>query len=201
MKKLKENGYNVILCLFELVVGVLLLIQPVSFTTGIIVVAGAVMIVIGLIDMFKYFRSNAVEAARGQLLTRGLICFAAGGFCVTHSAWFLATFPALTMLYGVVILFTGFSKIQLAVDMIRLKRGKWYWAGINAAVSILCAITVLGNPFTSTSVLWVFTGCSLIAEAVIDVITWIVGLGTKKHEEENEVVAEEKIEVVEEEVV
>lgn len=191
MKKWKKSGNSIIMCLFELIAGVLLLIDPAGFTSGIIIGAGAVLLVVGLINLIQYFRSNAAEAAQGQRLTMGLISLVSGGFCVLHSAWFLATFPVLTMLYGVVILFTGLSKIQLAVDMLRLKKGKWYWAAINAAVSILCAIIILGNPFTSTSVLWIFTGCSLIAEAVIDVVTWIAGMRHKKHEEVTEEVTEE----------
>ncbi len=197
MKKLKENGTHIILCLFELVAGVLLLINPVGLTSGIIIAAGAILMGMGLINLVKYFRSDAAQAALGQLLTIGLIELAAGGFCVFHSAWFLATFPVLTMIYGVVILFTGFSKIQLAVDMIRLKKGKWYWAAINAAVSILCAVTVLSNPFTSTSVLWIFTGCSLIVEAVIDVVTWIMGIISGENKKESK---EDNMEDIKEEI-
>lgn len=201
MKILKDNGNSIILCLFELAAGILLLINPAGFTVGIIIAAGVLMMATGLISCIKYFRMNAAEAARSQLLTIGLAQLVAGGFCALQSSWFLATFPVLTMLYGVVLLFTGFSKIQLAVDMLRLKRGKWYWAAINAAASILCALTVMGNPFTSTNVLWIFTGYSLIVEAVIDVITWIVGREPRGSEEELEVVEEESVSEAEGEIV
>lgn len=190
MKALKERGGNFILCLFELIVGVLLLINPAGFTIGIIMATGVALIVVGVINIFKYFRTDAADAARGRLMTIGLIQIAAGCFCVFDSDWFLATFPVLTMLYGVLILITGFSKVQLTVDLLRQKKGKWYWAAINAVVSILCAITVLRNPFYSTSTLWVFTGCSLIAEAVIDVVTWVVGLESRNDSREIEVVGE-----------
>ena len=36
MKSLKENANGIVLCLFELIVGILLLINPVSFTAWII---------------------------------------------------------------------------------------------------------------------------------------------------------------------
>lgn len=184
MKNLKENGINYLLCLFELVVGVLLLINPVMFTTGIIMATGVLLIVKALTYITRYFRTDPTEAINGQLLTKALIALAIGFFCIFKTDWFLSTFPVLTMLFGVIILFTGFSKIQLAVDMLRLKRGKWHWAAINAGVSILCAAAVILNPFSSTSVLWIFTGCSLILEAVIDVVTWIVGI---EHESKAEV--------------
>lgn len=42
------------------------------------------------------------------------------------------------------------------------------------AVSIICAIVILNNPFTSTTVVWVFTGASLIVEGIFDIITFFV---------------------------
>ena len=106
-----------------------------------------------------------------------------GAFCVFKSHWFIVTFPALTILYGIVVLVTGLGKIQLTFDLIRKKHKKWFLAAISAVLSIVCAVVILNNPFTSTTVLWMFTGISLIAESIIDVITWIVsGSGKMKNE-------------------
>ena len=174
MKSLKDKAGNIVLCLFELIVGILLLINPVGFTSAIITVAGVVLMISGLISIFSYFKASAAEAAASRNLTTGLATILFGGFCAFRSQWFIVTFPVLTMLYGVAILLTGLSKVQLAVDMLRMKRKKWFWAGINAVVSIICAAVILNSPFTSTTVLWIFTGASMIAEAVFDVITLIM---------------------------
>lgn len=175
MKTLKESVSGIVVCLFELIAGILLLINPIGFTSGIIVVAGIVMLVMGLISIVKYFRASAKEGAVSQSLVKGLVTVVAGGFCAFKSHWFIATFPVLTIIYGVVILFTGLGKVQLTVDMLRQKNKKWFLAAINAVISIVCAIVVLNSPFTSTAVLWIFTGVSLIVEAVFDVITMILG--------------------------
>lgn len=175
MKNLKENASGIVLCLFELVVGLLLMINPVGFTSTIILVAGVILMIAGLACVVKYFKADAKEAAVSQNLMKGLASMLVGGFCAFKSHWFIATFPVLTMIYGVVILMTGLSKVQLAVDMLRMKNKHWFWAAINAVVSIICAIIVLGAPFTSAAVLWVFTGVSLIVEAVFDVVTLIAG--------------------------
>lgn len=180
MKSLKEHLNGIVLCLFELVVGVLLLISPVSFTVGIIKIAGVVLIIIGLVEIVKYFRVGADEAVLGQTLSRGLISLLAGVFCVWKTGWFIATFPVLTMLYGVMILLAGVSKIQMAVDMLRHKNKKWFWSVISAAVSIICAVVILKNPFTSTAVLWIFTGASMIVEGALDVVTMIMGSRTSE---------------------
>ena len=175
MKSLKENLNGVALCLFELVVGVLLLISPVRFTAGIITVAGVVLMILGLMDVVRYFRTSPDEAVLGHLLSKGILSLLLGIFCVWKTEWFIATFPVLTILYGILILVAGISKIQLTVDMLRRKNRKWFWAAISAAVSIVCAIVILQSPFTSTAVLWMFTGISLIVEAVLDIVALIVG--------------------------
>ncbi len=173
MKSLKEHAGGIVLCLFELIVGVLLLINPAGFTTWIIIIAGIALVITGIIDVIKYFRTGAAEAWVGQDLAKGLISLLAGGFCILKSEWFLVTFPMLAILYGVVILLNGIGKIQLTVDLLRQKRKGWFWAALNAVIAIVCGIVVIGNPFTSTVVLWVFTGISLIVEGVIDIITMI----------------------------
>lgn len=175
MNVLKENANSIVFCLFELVVGILLMINPVGFTSGIIVVAGVGLMAAGLLFVYKYFITDVVEAAKGQMLTKGLLLLLIGTFCALKSNWFVTTFPVLTIIYGIGILVTGCSKVQLAIDMLRQKNEKWFWAGINAAVSIVCAIVILSGPFPSTVVLWMFTGISLMVEAIFDIITMVVG--------------------------
>lgn len=182
MKNLKNNISGIILCLFEIVVGILLLINPIAFTTSIIITAGIVLLIIGLISAIKYFRVDAEEAAARQYLVKGLIALLAGAFCVFKSNWFIITFPVLTLLYGVVVLIAGLGKVQLTLDMVRSKNKKWFLGIISALLSIICAIVILKNPFTSTTVLWMFTGISLIIESVIDIIT-LIFYGSGKAEE------------------
>ena len=173
MKIFKEHPNGVVLCLFELIVGILLLINPIGFTSGIITVAGIVLMIVGAVSVVKYFRASAPLAAVNQELTKGLLFLLGGAFCAFRTEWFLVTFPLLTILYGVELLVNGVSKIQLTVDMLRLKAAKWFWAAISAVVSLVCAAVILGNPFVSTEALWMFTGIALIVEAVFNIITMI----------------------------
>lgn len=174
VKNLKNNANEIILCILEIAVGILLLINPIAFTAAIITMVGIILMIVGLITAIKYFKTEAFEAACGQYLVKGLAALLAGAFCVFNSHWFIVTFPALTILYGIAVLVTGLRKIQLTFDLVRNKHKKWFFAAINAAVSVLCAIVILNNPFASTTVLWMFTGIVLIVESIIDAITLIV---------------------------
>ena len=53
-KKFNPNGLVVIL--FELAVGVLLILNPDMFTKAIILTAGVVLAVVGIIDTISYFK-------------------------------------------------------------------------------------------------------------------------------------------------
>lgn len=173
MKFLKQHTNSILLCLFEILVGILLLVNPVKFTAGIITAFGAVLIVLALVWVINYFRMDAASAAASQALAKGLIALAAGVFCAFNTKWFIVTFPILTILYGVAVLVAGFVKIQWAVDAMRLKTGRWVLPAVSAAVSIICAAVILQSPFASTVVLWMFTGASLIVEAVFDIAAMI----------------------------
>ena len=173
MKALKENTGGIVMCLFEILVGILLLINPVSFTSGIIIGLGVILLALGAMGVIAYFRLEPIEAARRQTLTKGLVIITAGLFCIFQTHWFIVTFPLLTILYGVIILLTGIAKIQWAVDMLRMKKPNWFLAAIASALSILLAIIILLNPFSSTIFLWRFVAITLILGAILDILALI----------------------------
>ena len=169
MKIIKNNIPTILLSLFEIVVGVLLLVEPIGFTKGIITAAGILLIVLGALRFIRYFRTDAKAAAGDQILFTALALLLTGGFCVVCTDWIIDVFPVLTMLYGVVILLTGLMKVQWTVDMLRLKKKSWFLTGIGALVSIIFAVLILVNPFATTNILWMFTGIALIVESASDI--------------------------------
>jgi len=185
---LKRNLSGMAMSLVEVIIGILLLVNPIGFTSGIIIAFGIVLMIMGISKTVKYFRAEPEEAAVSQILVKGLLTLLAGAFCAFNSHWFVATFPVLTLVYGVVILITGITKVQWTIDIIRMKRSKWFWAAISAAISIVCGVVIITSPFSTTAILWMFIGISLIVEAIFDVIGSIFGNREKKAEQE---VAEE----------
>ncbi len=177
---IKRSLSSMAMSLIEVIIGILLLVNPAAFTSGIIVAFGIVLMVMGISTTVKYFRTEPEEAAASQTLVKGLLTLMAGVFCAFNSHWFIMTFPVLTLLYGVAILVTGITKLQWTVDIIRMKRSKWLWAAISAAISILCGIVIIKSPFSTTTVLWMFIGISLIVEAVFDMIGSIFGNREKR---------------------
>ena len=59
---------SIMICILEIVVGVLLLIDPVGFTSGIIIGAGVLMCLGGVLSVVRYFMLKPEIAAQKQLL-------------------------------------------------------------------------------------------------------------------------------------
>lgn len=164
---------KLVLALCELAIGVMLLIDPNGFTSGIITAVGVALLVAGVCHILGYFRKTPGMAVLERGLARGLLEAAAGLFCVLKSSWFFGLFPVLTVLYGIGILVSGVVKLQWAVDMLRLKARRWVWAAVSAAVTLVCAVVILCDPFATAAVLWMFIAVTLIVEAVVDALAAI----------------------------
>lgn len=164
----------------EIAVGILLLINPVGFTRGIIIGVGALVALAGAWAMLEYFRTPPAQAAMQKKLAKGLSLLLMGLFCMANSAWFLAAFPLLTVLYGVAILFLGVLRVQWTVDELRMKTGRWPLPAIGAGVALLLAAVILTDPFATTGVLWSFVGISLIVEAALDIAAYVAGRRAKR---------------------
>ncbi len=170
MKIIKSNLPAFILFLLEAAVGLLLLINPIGFTSAIIRAIGIGMAVGGLVWTVKYFRTPVEEAASSGMLFTGLVCMLVGLFLVSKTEWLITTFTILLMIYAIVILFLGILKLQWTVDLIRMGRQKWGMSGISALIAVIFGILIIMNPFRTTEILWSLAGACLLAQTVFDII-------------------------------
>ena len=173
MKALKENFSIILIGIAELVVGILLIIDPKKFTDGIIITLGLALNVLGVLAIIKYFRSKPEEAVLGQQLFKGLMCISIGLFCVLNFSWFTKYSEIMSLLYGAALFLIGLSKIQWASDILRLKKGSCLYPALGAALSIILGIIIIANPFGEG--LTTFTSLALIAGGAYDFFALIYG--------------------------
>lgn len=165
---------SLLLCILEIVAGVLLLIDPVGFSSGIIMGAGVLLCLGGVVSVVRYFLTPAEAAAQRQLLFKGLLAMMAGVICVVKYDWFISAFPLLTVLYAIAMLILAAGKLQQMADMKRANAYRWYLPGISAALAAVLAAIILINPFGAVEAIWIFVAVSLIAEAVMEIVTIIL---------------------------
>lgn len=174
-RSIDRNLMNLIVCIGEIVIGALLLINPIGFTSAVLIALGVLLVVLGAARLVGYFRAAPEAASQGGGLVTGLVFVLAGLFCIFRWQWFVITFPILTVVYGVLTLVNGLNKLQWAVDALRLGQRYWYIAMIGAALTLIFGGLIVFNPFTTTSLLWTFIAVSLIVEAVLDILSFVLG--------------------------
>ena len=162
---IKQNGSAIVAGLVELLIGILLFVDPVGFTSGILMAVGVILLIGGVVCLIHYFNTEPVQAALEQNFSRGLVMILLGGFLTLRTQQAIALFPLLTHLYGVAILIIGVVKLQQGVDLLRLNARFWFLAGINALLAIVFAVIILSDP----PILWQLAAISLIVEAVLDI--------------------------------
>ena len=173
MKTIKLNLPTLVLLIIEAAVGVLLLVNPIGFTSVIIRAIGIGLVVLGIVCCINYFRTQAQEAAASGMLFIGIILALLGAFLITRTQWLITTFTVILAVYAIMILLLGVLKLQWTVDLVRMKREKWGMAGISALIAIIFAVLILWNPFKSTEILWKLAGAGLVAQSVFDIIVLI----------------------------
>ena len=167
---IKQNGSAIVAGLVELLIGILLFVDPVGFTSGILKTVGVVLFLCGVVCLIRYFRTEPVQAALEQNFSKGLIMILLGVLFVLWTETIITLFP-FARLCGVAILIIGVVKLQQGVDLLRLKSRFWFLAGINALLAIVFAAIILSDP----PILWQLAAISLIVEAVLDIAVLFLG--------------------------
>ena len=73
MVKNNRSTGNLLMCITEILIGLLLLINPIGFMTSIIIALGIAMTVLGIGCLISYFHMDADTAVEKNDLAKGLI--------------------------------------------------------------------------------------------------------------------------------
>lgn len=195
MKKGSNKLVSMILALIELAVGVLLLINPTQLVNTIILGAGVLLIAIAIFFIVKYFFTPAEEAAQGQLFLIGAVALIGGIIGIWKRAAIAGKAHWLILLCGVAFLVLGISKVQQTIDMLRLKKDRWLFQAISAALTLIFGLIIIFNPLHFKIAFWTFAGIALIVSAAADLAAFVATFIKKKEKEDViETTGEEKSE-------
>ncbi|MBQ8254559.1 MAG: DUF308 domain-containing protein [Clostridia bacterium] len=171
MKKFLKNANSGIICLIEIIVGILLLLDPHAFISYILIIAGAFIAISGVISLIKYFASKPEESEKGGL-TSALVSLTIGAFLIIKNGIATEWITIITIVFGAAILYTGYQKLEKAVDKMRNKQ-YFLVSLISALVTVIFAVLIIF--VIPDKAIWLFIGISLVVEAAIDLADMIVG--------------------------
>lgn len=196
MKKFLKNSNSGIFSLLEIVLGILLVLMPGTVISYFLIIAGAILAISGTVSLVKYFVAKPNEAVKGSL-TGALVSLSIGVFLIICNAHVKGLLDTITLVIGAVILYTGYQKLENAVEKIR-KKQFFVVTLVSALITIVVAVLAIFNVINKDIILQ-FIGVALIVEAVIDLADMIVGaLKNKKEDTAIETTAEETKEASEE---
>ena len=133
-------------------------------------VIGIVLIVAGLISIICYLLRDAKENYYHNEFVFGLVGMVLGAAVLYKVEVIISLIP---FILGILVLFSGCSKLQDAIDLKRLGYGSWIGMLVVAVINIILGIVLICNPFQAAIVLFRVLGVGLIISGVSDCFSTI----------------------------
>ena len=164
MKMLKELKWEAILTgVLYILLGIVALVVPETMQKTLGYVIGIVLIVAGLISIICYLLRDAKENYYHNEFVFGLVGMVLGAAVLYKVEVIISLIP---FILGILVLFSGCSKLQDAIDLKRLGYGSWIGMLVVAVINIILGIVLICNPFQAAIVLFRVLGVGLIISGV-----------------------------------
>ena len=152
-----------ILAAAAVILGLALIIWVEKATEILCYVIGGLMLLYGLVDIFRYFFGESVSAFRSGLVD-GALAFGIGLFFVLRPQ---AVSTAFGIVIGIVILVDSLFKLQFGFNLLHARdKSGWIIAALAAAGIIMAAITI---SMPDMAAVWL--GILLLADGIMDLVT------------------------------
>ena len=174
MEKFKRLLPTILMIVFELTIGILLLIDGEKFTQVIFIIFGVFLLICGLITLIRSLLAGRNGGSIPMLqLVLSIILIAVGAFFAAASGSVMSVMSAVTLVIGIIIAFNGMLKLAEYVS-IRKSGGVSWFAVVGAILTIILGIVIAFNPFGTTALMWTILGVMLIVSVIFDIISLIL---------------------------
>lgn len=166
MKKLKHFKWqSMIAAVLYLIVGLLLLFYPQSIADLICNLVGVGMIVYGAVLIISYFMMDLQDSLFRNDFVFGIVWILLGILVIKEKSVFQAMIP---FIMGIMIISSGFLKLQDGIDAIRMGYPKSWVYLIMAAISIVLGLVILFNLISANALLYQIIGAGLVYCGISD---------------------------------
>lgn len=171
MKMLKELKWEAILTgVLYILLGIVALVIPEAMQKTLGYLIGIVLIVAGLVSIICYLLRDARENYYHNEFVFGILGIVLGAVVLYKVEIVISLIP---FILGVLVLCSGCSKLQDAIDLKRLGYGSWLGLLIVAAINIILGVVLIYNPFKAAILLFRVLGVVLILSGVGDCFSTI----------------------------
>lgn len=212
MKKIKKMLPAILMILFEIAVGLMLLIDPEKFTIANFIIFGAILIICAVILLVRYLKERKAADEYAKVKDKAAkrnggrekneevkvsvipliaaICTFVIGATFAFGAGALYNVAALLFVfYGAIMIVKGIFKIADFASLRKEGSGVSWLQLVIGILSIIMGIIVMINPGNARDFVFVLSGASLLVEAALDIVALVLSYRiSKKLEAEAEVI-------------
>ncbi len=171
MKMLKELKWEAILTgVLYILLGIVALLIPETMQKTLGYLIGIVLIVAGAVSMICYLLRDARDNYYHNEFVFGLVGIVLGVAVLYKVEVIISLIP---FILGILVLFSGCSKLQDAIDLKRLSYGSWVGMLVVAVINIILGVVLICNPFQAAVLLFRVLGVGLILSGASDCFSTI----------------------------
>ncbi len=166
MKLLKEMKWDALLtAILYVVLGLAALLLPETMVRILGYLIAIVLIVAGAFSMIGYLLRDAHQNYYHNDFVYGLVGISLGCIMLYKVEVIISLIP---FMLGLLVLFSGCTKLQAVIDMKRLEYGNWLAMLAVAAVNVALGALLIANPFQSVVLLFRLLGTCLMLSGITD---------------------------------
>ena len=145
-----------------LILGLVLLIKPDTVISVIAYIIGAILIVLSISNLIRYFK----EKENGMYLGLGIIFLIGAIFVIFKYEMIVSIIP---FILGIFVIINSSLKIPYVVELKSMKNDKYIILLISTVLSMLIGLFLIFNPFTSTLTITRIIGIFVTVYSIIDI--------------------------------
>jgi len=158
---------NLFLSLLFIIIGLFLFIKPDTTVSIISYTIGLILIVNGLIEVYRYIKENDIYNIFSFRLSYGVLLIIAGIFMFIKPNLLSSLFP---IILGVWIIINSINKFQYSLILKKSNNKDYLYTILISILSFIWGIILLCNPFKSALVITQTIGIFIIIYAVLDIM-------------------------------
>lgn len=170
MQKIMKSFYksSLITSVVLLLIGVLLLFKSDDTIVALSYILGCILLVLGIIAIVNFFRKSSIDSFNDLNIVYGIVTIILGVLIITNPT-VIATFIPIVVGLGIVI--SSSIKLAYSIELKNDNDDLWKSTLVMAAISALCGVLILFNPFKASVLVFKIIGVFIIIYSILDIIS------------------------------
>ncbi|MBR0215427.1 MAG: DUF308 domain-containing protein [Clostridia bacterium] len=165
LKKLRASA--TLAAVLAILTGILFCIKPIGTSAAVMVIAGTMLLISAVSDIFGYIKARHVVGYENSLMT-GVVKAVLGIFALTHTGTMLTLF---SYIFSILVITDGVKNIEHAIRLHQMQAPGWALSLVLSVLLTLCGIGMLFDPVDAISTASLWIGLALIFDGVVNLVT------------------------------